>query len=128
MTAPVAAVAPAGGAPELSRAKFSLKTPAVAAGSTRSQAPLRALITAPVKVKPVSATEARVDKVVERVRVAQEKLDHILKLAQSGKTFTPAELLALQGQVYRSSQEIDLSTRVVEKGAGGVKQVLQTQT
>ena len=65
--------------------------------------------------------------ILDRVRTAQAQLDRILALAQSGKTFTAAELLALQGQVYRASQEIDLASRVVEKGTGGVKQVLQTQ-
>ncbi len=70
---------------------------------------------------------APVAKVLDRVRIAQAQLDRILKLAESGRTFSPAELLAFQGQVYRSSQEIDLASRVVDKGAGGVKQVLQTQ-
>jgi hypothetical protein len=65
--------------------------------------------------------------VVDRVRVAQAQLDHVLALARSGRTFTPAELIAFQSQVYRASQEIDLASRVVEKGSGGVKQVLQTQ-
>jgi hypothetical protein len=62
-----------------------------------------------------------------QVQGAQQRIDKILKLAQSGKTFTPAELLALQGEVYQASQQIDLASRVADKGSGGVKQVLQTQ-
>ncbi|RYZ38005.1 MAG: ATP-dependent helicase HrpB, partial [Myxococcaceae bacterium] len=58
---------------------------------------------------------------------AQQRLDHILKLAESGRTFSPSELLALQAHVYRASQELDLAGKVVEKATGGVKQVLQTQ-
>jgi hypothetical protein len=64
---------------------------------------------------------------LERISNAQKQMDHILKLAQSGKTFTPAELLSLQAQVYSASQELDLAGKVVEKATGGVKQVLQTQ-
>ncbi|RKH39188.1 ATP-dependent helicase HrpB [Corallococcus interemptor] len=64
---------------------------------------------------------------LDRVGQAQQRLDHILKLAESGRTFTPAELLALQAHVYRASQELDLAGKVVEKATGGVKQVLQTQ-
>ncbi len=65
--------------------------------------------------------------VVDQVAKAQVQLDSVLRLAQSGKTFTPAELLALQAQVCRVSQELDLAGKVVEKATSGVKQVLQTQ-
>ncbi|MFP2913006.1 ATP-dependent helicase HrpB, partial [Pyxidicoccus sp. 3LFB2] len=65
--------------------------------------------------------------VLDRVGQAQKRLDSILKLAESGRTFTAAELLALQAHVYRASQELDLAGKVVEKATGGVKQVLQTQ-
>jgi hypothetical protein len=74
-----------------------------------------------------AAREQQVAQVLDRVGQAQKRLDHILKLAESGRTFTPAELLALQAHVYRASQELDLAGKVVEKATGGVKQVLQTQ-
>lgn len=64
---------------------------------------------------------------LERISNAQKQMDQVLKLAQSGKSFTPAELLSLQAQVYSASQELDLAGKVVEKATGGVKQVLQTQ-
>jgi hypothetical protein len=64
---------------------------------------------------------------LDQVTQASRRLDHILELAQSGKTFTPAELLALQANVYRASAEIDLAGKVVEKATGGLKQILQTQ-
>ena len=64
---------------------------------------------------------------LDQVSAAQTRMDKVLELAQSGKTFTPAELLALQTQMYRASQELDLAGKVVEKATGGVKQVLQTQ-
>ncbi|PTL78404.1 ATP-dependent helicase HrpB [Vitiosangium sp. GDMCC 1.1324] len=64
---------------------------------------------------------------LDRVSEAQKRMDHILALAESGRSFSPNELLALQAQVYRSSQELDLAGKVVEKATGGVKQVLQTQ-
>jgi hypothetical protein len=74
-----------------------------------------------------SAREQQAARMVERVSQAQKRLDHILELAESGRTFTPAELLAFQAHVYRASQELDLAGKVVEKATGGVKQVLQTQ-
>ena len=65
--------------------------------------------------------------VVARLAGDQKRMDDVLALAQSGKSFSPAELLSLQTQVYRSSQQLDLAGKVVEKTTGGVKQVLQTQ-
>lgn len=74
-----------------------------------------------------AAREQQAAQVLDRVGQAQKRLDHILALAESGRAFSPAELLALQAHVYRSSQELDLAGKVVEKATGGVKQVLQTQ-
>ncbi|WNZ60390.1 hypothetical protein QEG98_31030 [Myxococcus sp. MxC21-1] len=80
------------------------------------------------RVDSVQAARAQqAAQVLDRVGQAQKRLDHILQLAQSGRSFTPAELLALQAHVYRASQELDLAGKVVEKATGGVKQVLQTQ-
>ena len=66
-------------------------------------------------------------KVLDQVNRAQNRMEQILKMAESGKSFSPAELLSLQTHVYRASQELDLAGKVVEKATGGVKQVLQTQ-
>jgi hypothetical protein len=74
--------------------------------------------------QPTAPTAART---LDQLTAAQARMEEVLKLAQSGKSFTPAELLSLQTQVYRASQELDLAGKVVEKATGGVKQVLQTQ-
>lgn len=66
-------------------------------------------------------------KVLDQVNAAQNRMEQILQMAESGKSFSPAELLSLQTHVYRASQELDLAGKVVEKATGGVKQVLQTQ-
>ena len=63
----------------------------------------------------------------DEVAGAQAKLDQILKMAESGRTFSPAELLAFQAHAYRASQELDLAGKVVEKATSGVKQTLNTQ-
>lgn len=77
---------------------------------------------APLTAAPPSATA-----VLEQVTRAQQKMDELLRVAETGKTFSAAELLSLQTHVYRASQELDLAGKVVEKATGGVKQVLQTQ-
>lgn len=75
-----------------------------------------------VDTKQVTAT-----KVLDQVNAAQNRMEQLLKVAESGKSFSPAELLSLQTHVYRASQELDLAGKVVEKATGGIKQVLQTQ-
>ncbi len=65
--------------------------------------------------------------VLDQVNAAQLRMDQILAMAESGRAFSPAELLSLQTHVYRASQELDLAGKVVEKATNGVKQVLQTQ-
>lgn len=88
----------------------------------------RAQVQAVSRVDSVQSARAQqAVQVLERVGQAQRRLDHILQLAESGRSFSPAELLALQAHVYRASQELDLAGKVVEKATGGLKQVLQTQ-
>jgi hypothetical protein len=74
-----------------------------------------------------AAREQQAVRMLDRVGEAQQRMDHILALAESGRSFSATELMAFQAQVYRASQELDLAGKVVEKATGGVKQVLQTQ-
>jgi hypothetical protein len=62
-----------------------------------------------------------------RVAAAQRRLDQILALAQTGRTFTPGQLIALQARVFEASQSVDVASKVVDRATGGVKQILQTQ-
>ncbi|MGZ6080886.1 MAG: ATP-dependent helicase HrpB [Myxococcaceae bacterium] len=62
-----------------------------------------------------------------RVAAAQARMDRILALAASGRTFSPAELLSLQAGVAEASQTVDLAGKVLDRVSGGVKTLLQTQ-
>ncbi len=66
-------------------------------------------------------------RLVDDVRAAQRRMDALLQLAASGRTFTPVELIAMQARVAQASQELDLAGKLVDRVTGGVKQVLQTQ-
>jgi hypothetical protein len=67
-----------------------------------------------------------VTRALDRISVAQARLEGVLRLAASGRSFSPAELLALQAGVAQASQVIDLSGRLVERSTAALKQVLQT--
>jgi hypothetical protein len=66
-------------------------------------------------------------RVVDQLTAAQQRLDRILAMAESGRSFTPAELIGMQARVSQASQQLDLAGKVVDKATSGVKQILQTQ-
>ena len=77
---------------------------------------------------PVEKTrDTQLTKVLNSVVSGQDKMSKIIKLATSGRAFNPTELLAIQAGVYKFSQELELTSKVVEKATDGVKQTLQTQ-
>ena len=57
----------------------------------------------------------------------QDKMTNIMNMALSGRQFSPPELLAMQAGVYRFSQELELTSKVVEKATSGIKQTMNTQ-
>jgi hypothetical protein len=58
---------------------------------------------------------------------ARARLDDLLAAARSGRTFTAQELMALQGEAYRYSQTVELSSKLVEQGAQAVNRALNAQ-
>ncbi len=81
------------------------------------------------KASEINKTEApdKITKVLGGVLDNTNKLNSIIKLATSGKSFSPTELIAIQAGVYKFSQELELVSKVVEKATDGIKQTLQTQ-
>lgn len=68
-----------------------------------------------------------IKKLMGNVMDGQNALDQIIAKASSGKQFSNQELLAMQAGVYKFSQELELTSKVVEKATSGVKQTMQTQ-
>jgi hypothetical protein len=84
------------------------------------------------EVEPLRVAEARHPRTdpgawLARVSAAQARMDRILALAASGRTFSPAELLSLQAGVAEASQTVDLAGKVLDRVSGGMKTLLQTQ-
>ena len=73
-------------------------------------------------VQPTTETERR-----QHRFQGQDKMAGLMKLAMSGKKFNSTELLALQAGVYRFSQELEITSKVVEKATSGIKQTMNTQ-
>ena len=106
-----------------------------ATSAVRFELPLRERPTTPPsrsEAAPRRVAPARVHSVdpgawLARVAAAQARMDRILALAASGRTFYPAELLSLQAGVAEASQTVDLAGKVLDRLSGGVKTLLQTQ-
>lgn len=74
-----------------------------------------------------SPVASGVQRIMEDVMQGQNKLEEIINLSMSGRNFSTPELLALQAGVYRFTQELELTSKVVEKGTSTIKQTMNTQ-
>lgn len=66
-------------------------------------------------------------RIMEDVMQGQNKLEEIINLSLSGRNFSTPELLAMQAGVYRFTQELELTSKVVEKATSTIKQTMNTQ-
>ncbi|HVZ87660.1 MAG TPA: hypothetical protein VHG72_11870 [Polyangia bacterium] len=64
---------------------------------------------------------------LERTLGSERQVDALLDAAARGKTFSPAQLLALQATVARYSQTVEVLSRVADRLVGAVKQAVGTQ-
>jgi len=76
---------------------------------------------------PPPAAPSPVRAFLERTLTAERRVDTLLAAAATGKTFSPAELLAMQATVFRYSQAVEVVSRATDKLIGAVKQTMSTQ-
>jgi hypothetical protein len=60
-----------------------------------------------------------------RVARGERSVEAMVHQGLSGRAFTPADLLAMQAQVYRYAQELELVSKLVDRATSTVKTVLQ---
>ena len=118
------ATAAVGPAPERTRAASPVRFELPRPGLTRAPAHVEG---EPLRVAPARLPRTDPGTWLARVSAAQARMDRILALAASGRTFSPAELLSLQAGVAEASQTVDLAGKVLDRVSGGVKTLLQTQ-
>jgi len=74
-----------------------------------------------------TATTRNVMNLMAGIEKGQASLDKLIGSALQGKNFSNAELLSLQASMYKYSQEMDLTSKIVEKTTNGLKDTLKTQ-
>lgn len=57
----------------------------------------------------------------------QASIDKLINSSLNGKQFSNSELLGLQAGMYKYTQELELTGKVVEKATSGLKDTLKTQ-
>ncbi len=68
-----------------------------------------------------------IGEMVSSMEKNQQSIDKLINGGLSGKEFTNQEMLSLQAGMYKYSQELDLTSKVVEKATSGLKDTLKTQ-
>jgi hypothetical protein len=66
-------------------------------------------------------------KMIGDMEKGQAGLEKLIKAGTSGKEFSNGELLSLQAGMYKYTQELELTGKVVEKATTGLKDTLKTQ-
>jgi hypothetical protein len=74
-----------------------------------------------------SKTGGMLSHVVSELEKGQVNMEKLIQAGASGKSFSNAELLSLQAGMYKYTQELDLTSKVVEKATSGLKDTLKTQ-
>jgi len=74
-----------------------------------------------------SRVTGMLSKMVTDIEKGQGVMDKLINGGLSGKSFNSTELLALQAGMYKYTQELELTGKVVEKATSGLKDTLKTQ-
>ena len=74
-----------------------------------------------------SKVTGMMSKMIGDIEKGQGVMDKLINGGLSGKNFNSSELLALQAGMYKYTQELELTGKVVEKATSGLKDTLKTQ-
>lgn len=66
-------------------------------------------------------------RILSEIERGEGVMDKLINEGLAGKEFSMSELLALQAGMYKYSQELELTGKVVEKATNGLKDTLKTQ-
>lgn len=82
----------------------------------------------PVSAKQeTSKTTGMLTKMLGDMEKGQGVMDKLINGGLNGKNFNSSELLSLQAGMYKYTQELELTGKVVEKATSGLKDTLKTQ-
>lgn len=74
----------------------------------------------------VNKTASMLSGLMTNMEKGQASLDKLIEGSLNGKQFSNSEMIGLQAGMYKYSQELDLTSKVVEKMSSGLKDTLKT--
>ncbi|RAL24918.1 hypothetical protein DL240_01535 [Lujinxingia litoralis] len=83
--------------------------------------------TAPIEASAQIDETQRLDAYIEGILGDEGRIHELLESSMRGDALGPQEMLEMQALIYSYSQKVELTTKVVEKATGGIKQVMNTQ-
>ena len=69
----------------------------------------------------------KISDIISSIENGTKRIDALIKSSLSNKNMSNSELLSMQAQIYKYSQELDLCSKVVDKATNGLRDVLKTQ-
>lgn len=82
---------------------------------------------ATTRTESASKTQSTLMGLVGDIEKGQGLMDKLINGGLTGKNFSSSEMLALQAGMYKYTQELELTGKVVEKATTGLKDTLKTQ-
>ncbi len=74
-----------------------------------------------------SGMAKQLDRTLDGLEAGRRRMDDLIQQARSGKHFQPAELLAMQAEVFRITETAALTQKVVEAGVSGMRRLWSMQ-
>jgi hypothetical protein len=74
-----------------------------------------------------NAKHGAFNNVVKDLMAGQNKLEDLMKVAMSGQKLNNQEMIGIQAGVYMYSQQMELTSKVIDKATSGIKQTMNTQ-
>ena len=71
--------------------------------------------------------ETRLSRVIDSIQSDRASLEATMDRVMGGQDLDQREMLEMQALVYQYSQRVELTSKVVEKATGGLKQMLNMQ-
>lgn len=79
------------------------------------------------RTPPAGESRSLLPNALDHLEAGRQRLDQIVAEARQGRTYRPQELLALQAEVYRLTEEFGAVQKVVEEGLNGMKRLWTMQ-
>ncbi len=75
----------------------------------------------------VNKSTSMISGMIQNMEKGGASIDKLINGGLNGKNFSNSELLGLQAGMYKYTQELELTGKVVEKATSGLKDTLKTQ-